>query len=197
MAETNLSNRTDVSQEVTLSDESLLAGLAAGDPQSAADFVRRFQSRVYGLAHTILGERGAAEEAAQEAFLRAWRHGDAYDRRRGSVVTWLLTITRNVSIDIARMRRADPVDPDTLLSLPLADEDTEAREMAAHDARRLVAQLRRLPEPQRRALVLAAFYGRTGQEIADLEDAPLGTIKTRIRTAMLKLRAALESHDDW
>jgi RNA polymerase sigma-70 factor (ECF subfamily) len=186
----------DVSLPVTLSDESLLAGLASGDPQSAAAFVRRFQSRVYGLAYTILGDRGAAEEAAQEAFVRAWRHGDAYDRRRGSVVTWLLTIARNVSIDMARMRRADPVDPATLLSLPLADEDAEARQMVAHDVSQLVDELRRLPEQQKRALVLAAFYGRTGQEIADLEDAPLGTIKTRIRTAMLKLRAALESKDE-
>jgi RNA polymerase sigma-70 factor (ECF subfamily) len=170
--------------------------MASGDAQSAAAFVRRFQSRAYGLAYTILGDRGAAEEAAQEAFVRAWRHGEAYDRRRGSVVTWLLTITRNVSIDMARMRRVEPVDPDTLLSLPLADEDAEARQMAAHDAARLVAELRRLPEDQRRALVLAAFYGRTGKEIAELESAPLGTIKTRIRTAMLKLRVALETRDE-
>ena len=181
---------------MTLSDESLLAGMASGDAQSAAAFVRRFQSRVYGLAYTILGDRGSAEEAAQEAFLRAWRHGEAYDRRRGSVVTWLLTIARNVSIDMARMRRADPVDPDTLLSLPLADEDAEARQMFADDAARLVTELKRLPEDQRRALVLAAFYGRTGQEIADLESTPLGTIKTRIRTAMLKLRAAMETKDE-
>lgn len=181
---------------MTLSDESLLAGMASGDAQSAAAFVRRFQSRVYGLAYTILGDRGSAEEAAQEAFLRAWRHGEAYDGRRGSVVTWLLTIARNVSIDMARMRRADPVDPDTLLSLPLADEDAEARHMLAHDAARLVTELKRLPEDQRRALVLAAFYGRTGQEIADLESTPLGTIKTRIRTAMLKLRAAMETRDE-
>ncbi len=181
---------------MTLSDESLLAGLASGDAQSAAAFVRRFQSRVYGLAYTILGERGAAEEAAQEAFVRAWRHGEAYDRRRGSVATWLLTIARNVAIDIARMRRAEPVDPETLLALPLADDDAESRQMAAHDASRLVAELRRLPEQQRRALVLAAFYGCTGQEIADLEGAPLGTIKTRIRTAMLKLRASMGSRDE-
>lgn len=181
---------------MTLSDESLLAGLASGDAEAAAQFVRRFQGRVYGLTVAILGDRGAAEEAAQEAFVRAWRHGDAYDRRRGSVATWLLTIARNVAIDIGRMRRPEPIDPDTLLTWGPIDDEMEEREMMAHDARRLVAELRRLPEQQRRALVLAAFYGRTGKEIADLEGVPLGTVKTRVRTAMLKLRARMESRDE-
>ena len=77
--------------------------------------MRRFQSRVFGLALTVLGDRGEAEEAAQDAFLRAWRHADAYDPRRGSVATWLLVITRNVAIDHARVRRSDPVDPSVLI----------------------------------------------------------------------------------
>lgn len=192
----NPGTRPNVSSPVTLSDESLLAGLASGDAEAAAQFVRRFQGRVYGLAVAILGDRGVAEEAAQEAFVRAWRHGDAYDRRRGSVATWLLTIARNVAIDIGRMKRPEPIDPDALLAWGPIDDEMEEREMLAHDSRRLVAELRRLPEEQRRALVLAAFYGRTGSEIADLEGVPLGTVKTRVRTAMLKLRAQMESRDE-
>jgi DNA-directed RNA polymerase specialized sigma24 family protein len=82
-----------------LSDEPLLAGFGARDRDASAALVRRFQSRVFGLALTILGDRGEAEEAAQEAFLRAFRHAEAYDRRHGAVATWLLAIARNVAID--------------------------------------------------------------------------------------------------
>jgi DNA-directed RNA polymerase specialized sigma24 family protein len=91
-----------------LSDESLLAGLGSGDPDAAATFVRRFQRRVFGLTLSILRDRGAAEEAAQESFVRAWRHAAAYDPRRGTVAAWLLTIARNVSINMLPARRLDP-----------------------------------------------------------------------------------------
>jgi DNA-directed RNA polymerase specialized sigma24 family protein len=83
-----------------LSDESLLAGLGSGDPDAAVDFLGRFQRRVFGLTFAILRDRAAAEEAAQESFLRAWRHASAYDPRRGTVAAWLLTIARNVSINM-------------------------------------------------------------------------------------------------
>src|SRR4029453_2957260 len=91
-----------------LSDESLLAGLGSGDPDAAADFVRRFQRRGFGLTLSILRDRLAAEDAAQESFLRAWRHASTYDPRRGKVVAWLLTIARNVSINMLPTRRFDP-----------------------------------------------------------------------------------------
>src|SRR6188472_2608333 len=90
------------------SDEALLAGFGIGDPTAAAVFVRRFQSRVHGLAGSVVGAGPAAADVAQEAFLRAWGHANAYDARRGSVTTWLLAITRNVAIDHIRMRRSRP-----------------------------------------------------------------------------------------
>src|SRR5262245_40470754 len=96
------------------SDEALLAGLATGDRDAAAAFVRRFQRRVYGLALTILRDRAAAEDAAQEAFVRAWRHAETYAPRRGRVLTWLLAIARNVAIDVMRVKQTEPVDPDVL-----------------------------------------------------------------------------------
>src|ERR671933_1340332 len=99
-----------------LSDEGLLAGLASGDPDDAAAFVRRFQRRVYGLAWTILRDADLADDAAQETFVRAWRHAAGYDPRRGRVAAWLLTIARNVAIDRARMRRIAPADPDVIAS---------------------------------------------------------------------------------
>ena len=94
-----------------LSDEALVAGFAAGDRDAATAFVRRYQARVFGLAVTMVGDPAVAEEIAQEAFTRAWRHADSYDARRGRVVTWLLTITRNLAIDHLRAHRAEPIEP--------------------------------------------------------------------------------------
>jgi RNA polymerase sigma factor (sigma-70 family) len=182
----------------SLSDESLLAGLGAGDPEAAAAFVRRFQGRVFGLAYTILGDRAGAEDASQETFVRAWRHAGAFDARRGGVSTWLLTIARNVAVDMVRLRRYEPADPETVLAMQLrsSDEDADEALMAAGEVHRLKHALARLPEDQQRALVLAAILGLTGREISHLEKVPLGTVKTRIRAAMLKLRSALEVSDE-
>jgi RNA polymerase sigma factor (sigma-70 family) len=177
-----------------LSDEALLAGLASGDPDDAAAFVRRFQRRVYGLARTILHDDDLADDAAQEAFVRAWRHGAGYDPRRGRVAAWLLTIARNVAIDRAQMRRATSVDPDVIAArLDLSGEDAMP-DVGERD--RLHRALAALPDEQRRALVLAVYAGRTAREIAELDGVPLGTVKTRIRTAMLTLRETLGvAHD--
>src|SRR6185369_16392138 len=92
----------------TPSDEALVAGLAAGDAAAATAFVRRFQARVFGLAVSMIGDAAVAEEVAQEAFTRAWRHAGNYDARRGRVATWLLSITRNLAIDHLRAKRTEP-----------------------------------------------------------------------------------------
>jgi RNA polymerase sigma-70 factor (ECF subfamily) len=182
----------------TVSDEALLAGLGAGDPEAAARFVRRFQSRVYGLAVTILDDPTAAEDVAQDAFLRAWRHAGSYDARRGSVATWLLTIARNLALDRARLTRSQPVDPDILASRLEPEQGAaridDAARVAEHE--RLRELLLGLPEQQRRALVLAAYFGRTAKEISELDGTPVGTVKTRIRDGLLKLRNRLEVEDE-
>src|SRR5262245_30834566 len=110
---------------VPLSDESLVAGMAAGEQDAAAAFVRRFQSRVYGLALSIVNVPAVAEDVAQEAFVKAWRHAATYDARRGRVSTWLLTITRNAAVDAVRYGHESPMDPDLLLALLTAREDTD------------------------------------------------------------------------
>ena len=175
------------------SDEALLAGMAAGDDRSALALVRRYQKRVFGLAYSILSDAGSAEEVAQEALLRVWRHADVYDARRGAVSTWMLTITRNLAIDAQRMRRATPVDPDAFVALALVgtERGPEEAAVAADSAPVVRAALAGLPAEQRRALVLAAVYGRTAAEISQSECIPLGTAKTRIRAGMAKLREAL------
>jgi RNA polymerase sigma factor (sigma-70 family) len=187
----NANVRTDVDP----SDEALLAGFATGDAGTAAAFVRRFQGRVYGLALTIVRQPAIAEEVAQETFARVFRHAGNYDARKGRVSTWLLSIARNLAIDVTRMRRLDPVDPEVIAAeLSLTSQEPAADEMAVQPDEReqLRSAISELPEDQRRALVLAAYMGRTAREISDLDDVPLGTVKTRIRTAMIKLRDELE-----
>lgn len=179
-----------------LSDEALLAGLASGEADAAAAFVRRFQARVYGVVITIVRDPGTAEDVAQEAFVRAWRHAGTYDPRRGRVPTWLLTIARNVAIDAIRVRRVAPLDPDVVAARlhHAGAAGGSVDERTPPDERdRVRDALAELPADQRRALFLAAYLGRTAREISALEDAPLGTIKTRIRAAMLKLRDSLEA----
>jgi RNA polymerase sigma factor (sigma-70 family) len=182
----------------SISDETLLAGLASGDSEAAAGLVRRFQGRVFGLALMIVGDPGTAEDVAQETFVRAWQHAAAYDARRGRVSTWLLAIARNAAIDALRVRRSEPLDPEAIVALGIASSEPtpEDRGALALESGRLRTALAHLPVEQQRALVLAAFYGRTAREISELERVPLGTVKTRIRTAMLKLRSILEVGDE-
>lgn len=180
-----------------ISDEALLAGFATGDPEAAAGLVRRYQRRVYGLALTILGDPGAAEDVAQETFVRAWRHAGTFDPRRAPLSTWLLTIARNLALSRARLKRTPPVDPD-VLAAQLADETSgvdEAGRIA--DREQLRELLLDLPERQRRALVLAIYLGCTAKEISGFDGTPEGTVKTRIRDGLQKLRSHTELQDGW
>jgi RNA polymerase sigma-70 factor (ECF subfamily) len=177
------------------SDEALLAGYATGDPSTAAAFVRRFQGRVYGLALTIVRQPAIAEEVAQETFVRVFRHAGNYDARKGRVSTWLLSIARNLAIDVTRMKRLDPVDPEVIaaeVSLTSSEPAADEVDLQPDEREQLRSAITELPDDQRRALVLAAYMGRTAREISDLDEVPLGTVKTRIRTAMIKLRDELE-----
>jgi RNA polymerase sigma factor (sigma-70 family) len=180
-----------------VSDDALLAGMAVGDERAGVAFVRRYQRRVYGLAINMVGDPVLAQDIAQEAFLRAWRHALVFDRRRASVSTWMLTITRNLAVDALRLRRPVVTDPTDLMwanlvsGTPLPDEQAESQETRA----KISAALATLPAEQSRALVLSAVYGYTAAEISKAESVPLGTAKTRIRRGLLKLRAASARHD--
>jgi RNA polymerase sigma-70 factor (ECF subfamily) len=176
------------------SDDALLAGFGTGDATAAAVFVRRFQRRVYGLALAVLHDEGRAAEAAQDAFVQAWRHAASFDARRASVSTWLLTITRNAAIDRKRMedvRPADPVDP-ALLAPVRGRSSPEDTALTGIESSRVREALAALPEPQRRCVVLATIGGRTAQEISDLEGIPLGTAKTRTRDGLRRARQLLQ-----
>lgn len=180
--------------EGELSDEALLAGMAVRDQAATVTFTRRYQRRVFGLAYSMTSDAGVAEDVAQEAMIRVWRHAPVFDPRRGSVTSWVLTITRNLAIDALRLRRAVPTDPDDFAATALASAEHNPEDAVRRgDVRQTVrAALTVLPEEQRRAVVLAAVYGRTALEISESEGIPLGTAKTRIRTGLIRLRAAVE-----
>jgi RNA polymerase sigma factor (sigma-70 family) len=178
----------------SLSDESLLAGMASGEQEAAAAFVRRYQSRVYGLALTIVRTPALAEDVAQEAFVKAWRSAETYDARRGRVATWLLSITRNAAIDAIRYRHEQPMDAELLLALLTTRQDTG--EVERVDTSLLLRQaLADLPREQATPIVMMTFYGLTAKEIADRDDIPLGTVKARVRRGLQALRDRWEVRD--
>ena len=178
-------------------DRTLLDGFAAGNATTGAAFVRRFQARVYGVALSLVGDRGTAEDVAQEAFVRAWKHAARYDPGRGSVAAWLLRITRNLAIDTLRRRHPHPLDATVIAALTPAHRASTVEDAGVISdlTARAGAAIARLPHQQAEALVLAAFYGYTAQQIAVSVGIPLGTAKTRIRLGLRSVRAQLSDHE--
>jgi RNA polymerase sigma-70 factor (ECF subfamily) len=186
--------RVRITDVVALSDESLLAGMANGNQDAAATFVRRYQARVYGLALTVIGVPAVAEEVAQETFVKVWRHASTYDARRGRVSTWLLTITRNAAVDAVRYRHEDPMDPSLLVAMlspgqPGSSEDVQDTSLILREA------LADLPPGQREPILLMTFSGMTAKEIAARDEIPLGTVKTRVRRGLQAMKERLEVRD--
>jgi RNA polymerase sigma-70 factor (ECF subfamily) len=172
-----------------VSDEALFAGYASGDAEAAAVFVRRFRGRVFGLAQSIARDPVDAEDIAQEAFVRAWRFAASFDARRGTVAAWLLGITRNVALDRVRMRGRGPEPvgepaPGTLIDPVEVGAAVERRA----DAVRVAELMAALPTAQREALVAVTLWGLTTREVGELAGIPQGTVKTRVRLALRKLR---------
>ena len=159
--------------------------MAGGDPWALMAFIQRFEPRVYGLALRVVGDPGLAEEIAQDAFVRVWRRAATFDPQRGQVASWLLTITRNIAIDALRLRRDPPIDP--LLVATFAGSAPDAGYQIE-----MRTQLDVLPTDQARVVVLAAYYGYTVREVADIEGIPLGTAKTRLRRGLARLRTVSE-----
>ena len=178
-------------------DEGAVGRMARGDDTALADLYDRHARPVYSLALRILQDTGEAEDVVQEVFAQAWRQASRYDASRGAVAAWLLTIARSRAIDRLRARRSRP-DQKTAGQRPgemhdVADPSTlaDVQLVSAEQVARVRAALSGLPVLQRVALELAYYEGLTHAEIAERLEQPLGTVKTRIRLAMLKLRDAL------
>ncbi len=172
--------------------------MAAGDERAAAAFVERHQGRVFGVALAITSNRATAQDVAQEAFLRAWRHAAVFDPRRAPATSWLATIARNLAIDALRLQRAVPVDPDDAVWLGIDSHEPAPADRAEHNEAvdRVRAALWTIPVDQRRALVRSAFYGQSATEIAEAESIPVGTAKSRIRLGLSKVRDLLGSEEE-
>ena len=173
-------------------EATLMARMAAGDTEAVGELYDRYGARLYTLALHICQDRGAAEEVVQDIFVTAWREAARYDEMRGSVGAWLFTLARNRAIDALRKGGRRP----TVSWQPLDDVEAGGHDVAASvEDRIMAAQARRamesLPRAYREPLYLAYFRGLTHRQIADMTGLPLGTVKTRLRTALEHLRRAM------
>jgi RNA polymerase sigma-70 factor (ECF subfamily) len=181
-------------------ERALIERMAAGDDRGLGELYDRHGSTAYALALAIVREAADAEEVVADAFGQAWRTAAQFDPSRGSVGAWLATITRTRALDLVRARgrrarayaRAAGADSDGLATPLAAAGEAPDRQVERKEAQRLVKRsLADLPEPQRRVIELAYFGGLTHSEIAAELREPLGTIKTRMRAGMEKLRGTL------
>jgi len=159
----------------------------------------RYSRPIFSLALKILGDREVVEEVVQEVFLRLWTRAFGYDPQRGKLLSWLLTITHHRAIDELRRRRSQPeVDglQEQLAAVEEADADPSKSLVQVEEREAVQQALAQLPEAQRRPIELAYYGGLTQVEIAQLLREPLGTIKTRMRLGMQKLRALLASETE-
>jgi RNA polymerase sigma-70 factor (ECF subfamily) len=171
----------------------LVGRLASGDLDAAGELYDRHAGRILALARRILRDEGDAEDIVQEVFSQAWRTATRYEAGRGSVAGWLLMIARTRAIDRLRARQARPdTTADVLLETMPGNTPAPSDQAIANEQYALIRQgLVALPVEQRTALELAYFEGLSQSEIAERLAAPLGTIKTRIRTALTTLRRSL------
>jgi len=175
-----------------LSDVELLHAIARGDEPALARLYDGYRVILFGLLVRILNSREEAEDILQDVFIQVWRRAKDFDEKRGRPFTWLVTLTRSRAIDRlrllgARQRLAASAERDQ------PDEASDALSDTIKVAQKEIVQraLAQLPDEQRHTLVLAYFEGLTQSEIASKLGAPLGTVKTRMRSGMIKLRALL------
>jgi RNA polymerase sigma-70 factor, ECF subfamily len=177
-------------------DAAWVARASQGDETALATLYDLHARAVYSLALRIVGDEADAEDVLLDVFDQAWRQAGRYDARRGTVAAWLLNLARSRAIDRLRARRARPdssaaTADDTLASLPAHVTDPMDALAASRDAEKVRRALGELPVLQRLAIELAYFEGLTQSEIAERLEQPLGTVKTRIRNGLLKLREVL------
>ena len=179
-----------------LADEDLMPLVERKDPRAFEIVYDRHGGAAFSLAYRMVGNRSAAEDITQEAFLSLWRSGARYDRARGSVRTWLLGIVRNRAIDLLRreVMQAPAISFDDEISAdkrPSSPVETDVEALRREAAREVRGVLSELPGDQMRVIELAYFGGLSHSEIADALGMPLGTVKGRMRLAMEKIRGTL------
>jgi RNA polymerase sigma-70 factor, ECF subfamily len=182
---------------VDLSDVDLIGRASEGDARALEVLYDRYSRVVFSFALRIVGDPQVAEEVLQEVFFRAWQQGSAFKVARGSFITWLLSITHNMAIDEVRRRRRRPQKADSespeevLAAVPDTSTDVEEEVWLGSLRATILAALENLPPAQRDAIEMAYFQGLTQREISERLNQPLGTIKTRMRLGLQKLREQL------
>jgi RNA polymerase sigma-70 factor (ECF subfamily) len=174
----------------------LVPRVAQGDERALEELYAATSARVFGLALRILRDRPSAEEAVVDVYAQVWRQADRHDPAKGSVASWITTLARTRSIDLARIQRRrtqrdQGVTPELAETLCDPGCGPELAAAAGDHGARVRAALERLPRDQRIAVELAFFSGLSHTEVAQTLSTPLGTIKTRIRTGLSSLRSAL------
>ena len=175
-------------------DQASLERIARGDEHALAELYDRHARLIFSLALRILQVRADAEDIVQEIFAQVWAQAARYDPSRGAVAAWMLMLARSRAIDRLRARKARPEaggETDAAERIPDAAVTQDLELLSAEQASRLRRALEGLPEAQREALELAYYEGLTHAEVAVRLAEPLGTIKTRIRQAVIKLRESL------
>jgi len=178
----------------TAADHTTLERMARGDHEALAELYDRHSRLVYSLALRIIRDQGEAEDIVQEVFSQAWRQAGRYEARRGNVIAWLLNLTRSRAIDRLRGRQSRPeATSDSLLAIDIPDLTLPVDEQLSLEGRasRVRAAMKELSVLQRVAIELAFYEGLTHVEIAERLELPLGTVKTRIRQGLLKLKDRL------
>jgi RNA polymerase sigma-70 factor (ECF subfamily) len=171
-----------------LDDAALLASIQSGGQDAMARFFTRYSSMVYSVALRVLKDAGEAEDVVQEIFVQVWKNPGAFVLGRGSLGGWLVVVARNRAIDMLRRRR--PSDPVELFALPSStDLANEAERSVLME--KIQAAMVNLPVEQKKSVELAFFEGLSHSEIAQKTGDPLGTVKTRIRLALITLRKVL------
>jgi len=183
-----MSTAPSAKDQPQVTDSMLISRIRAGAEDAVAALHDRYSQVVYSVALRVLGETTQAEDILQEIFLQLWRNPQTFDSNRGSLGAWLAVITRHRAIDQLRRRRPESDIEDVIVAVDTRLEQTTDRNMAIAKIRAVVE---RLPAEQRKPLEMAFFEGLTHSEIASKTGEPLGTIKTRIRSALLTLRKAL------
>ena len=181
------------SQSPDPSDEELMRRIARRDDAALAQLHDRYRALAFSVALRVVNDPARAEDVVQDAFLAVWRRAGSYAPDRGSVKTWLSSIVRNRAIDVVRATRERPVaDEDGML---LALEDTAPavhdQVVAVLDSEVTRHALGQLPNEQRQAIALAYFVGLSHSEIADRTGLPLGTVKSRVRLGLQRMRLSL------
>ena len=187
----SLSNARQLASEANAFDADLMARVRAHDPDALGALYDRHSSLVYGLGLRILGDPIGAEDLAQDVFLQLWRRADRFHGGRAGIQGWFVSLTRNRAIDRLRAPGARADVPQAAATADSRESDPNETAYAGELREAAARALDALPDPQRAALELAYFGGLTHQEIAErLESAP-GTVKARIRQAMLRMRDSL------